>query len=55
MNSYIYFSFPAVTVKKLQFSNLQFSNLRAPVIPSSLVVILLVLEGSIILVKCTKV
>jgi hypothetical protein len=33
---------------EVTFSNLQFSNFKAPVIPSSLVAILLVLEGSII-------
>jgi hypothetical protein len=44
----IYFFFAAVT------ANLQFSNFKAPVIASSLVAILFVLEGSI-LVKSTKV
>jgi hypothetical protein len=39
------FSFAAVTVK-WQFSNLQFLNFKAEVIPSSLVAILSVLEGS---------
>jgi hypothetical protein len=34
MNSFIYFSFPAVTLK-LQFSNLQFSNFKRLVIPKS--------------------
>jgi hypothetical protein len=48
------FSFAAVTVK-WQFSNLQYSNFQAPVIPSSLVAILLILEDSIILVKYTKI
>jgi hypothetical protein len=47
------FSLAAVTVK-WQISKLQFSNFKA-VIPSCRVEILLVLEGSIILVKSTKV
>jgi hypothetical protein len=38
-----------------QFPDLQFSNFKAPVIPSSLVAILLVLEGSIISLESIKV
>jgi hypothetical protein len=45
----IYFSFPAVTLK-LQSSNLQFSNFKALVISTSLVI---GLEVSIILVEST--
>jgi hypothetical protein len=37
MNSFIYFSFTAITLK-LQFSNLRFLNFKAPIIPTSLVI-----------------